>query len=110
MITAIYYRNDHRLTIDGHAYHADPGQDIVCAAASILCYTLAASVNNMEARGEVRGAVVEVDDEYGSAVVACSHNEGNEGAVTTAFDTVCTGLKLLAENYPKNITYKVVQG
>lgn len=110
MITAIYYRDEHRLTIDGHSGYAEPGKDIVCAAASILCYTLAASVNNLEAIGEASDATVKLDDDSGSAVIACRHTIGHKAKVTTVFDTACTGLRLLAEEYPKNIIYKAAQG
>lgn len=110
MITAIYYRDEHRLTIDGHSGYAEPGKDIVCAAASILCYTLAASVNNMEAMGEACESVVKLDDDSGSAVIACSHTSGHKATVTTVFDTACTGLRLLSEEFPKNIIYKACQG
>lgn len=35
------------ITVTGHAGHAPPGQDIVCAAVSVLVQTLAASLDTL---------------------------------------------------------------
>ena len=54
MIEIVYDRMRLRLTADGHAGFAEAGQDIVCAAVTILVYTLAAAVGNMDAAGQAR--------------------------------------------------------
>ena len=60
MIEIVYDRMRLRLTADGHAGFAEAGQDIVCAAVTILVYTLAAAVGNMDAAGQAIEAGVKL--------------------------------------------------
>lgn len=81
MITAV--RTPGGLTIRGHAGYAAPGQDIVCAAVSILAETLASTLPS----GAVRMG-------NGTANFRCSPSE---------MDFAWRGLSLLAHQYPENI-------
>ena len=105
MIKAVYERNRHRLTVEGHAYSGEAGHDLVCASASILAYTLAA---NMDHLAEF-GAVTEPHSEFenGHAVIECSAVDAYQNTVTIVFDAVCAGFELLSENYPDNISFTV---
>jgi len=81
------------LTITGHALYAPIGQDIVCAAASMLWLTLEADISNR------------CDDcsiEHGAMVSA----QGPEAL--SIYRTIMTGYDLLAQQYPENITLKGV--
>lgn len=40
-------KENNKITIAGHACYAEKGKDIVCAAVSILAYTLEASVSKL---------------------------------------------------------------
>ena len=104
MITAVYNRKKNRLTVKGHANSGEEGHDLVCASASILAYTLAASVQNMASRQQVLNPVIRL--EKGEAVVKCDSNRFRS-VVTLMFDTVCAGFELLEKRYPQYISYTV---
>lgn len=105
MIKVVYHRKYHRLTVKGHAYSGEPGHDLICSACSILTYTLAANVSNMEQYGQVGNITTSLN--LGDAEVSCKPNSRFESVVTMAFDTVCAGYELLANDYPNNITYEI---
>lgn len=105
MIEVVYHRNYHRLTVEGHACSGEPGHDLVCASASILAYTLAASVANMSAAKQIREPQIELKE--GSGQIACKPVRRFEAPVTLIFDTLCAGYELLANNYPEFVSYEV---
>lgn len=105
MIAVVYHRKYHRLTVEGHAYSGEHGHDLVCASATILAYTLGASVANMSAAKQVRDAKINLKE--GSGEIECKAIRRFDAPVTLIFDTVCAGFELLANHYPDNISYKV---
>lgn len=105
MIDVVYHRKYHRLTVEGHACSGEHGHDLVCASASILAYTLAASVANMSAAKQIREPQIELKE--GSGQIACKAVRRFEAPVTLIFDTLCAGYELLANNYPEYISYEV---
>ena len=105
MIEVIYYRKYNRLTVTGHAGAADPGQDLVCASASILAYTLAGNVANMADAGQVREPVMNM--EAGNTQISCNPRHNLKSVVTVVFDTVCVGFAMLAHDYPQYISYEI---
>lgn len=105
MIQVTYHRKYHKLTIEGHAHSGEAGHDLVCASASILAYTLAASVANMSAAKQIREPVIRLDP--GDAEISCKTIRRFEAPVTLIFDTICGGYELLARDYPENIHYEV---
>lgn len=105
MINVVYHRNYHRLSLDGHAGSAEHGSDLVCASASILAYTLAASVANMSAAKQVRDAKIALNE--GAGEISCKPPKRFEAPVTLVFDTLCAGYELLARDYPDNISFEV---
>ena len=105
MIEVVYFRSYNRLTVKGHARSAEPGRDLVCAAASTLAYTLAANVANMADNGQVREPVMNMKE--GDAEISCRPRHNLKATVTLVFDTVCAGLGLLAHQYPQYISYEI---
>lgn len=105
MINVVYHRKYHRLSIEGHACSGEPGHDLVCASASILAYTLAASVANMSAAKQVRDARIDLKE--GAGEISCNTVRRFDAPVTLIFDTLCAGYELLANNFPDNISYEV---
>ena len=105
MIQAVYYRKYNRLTVTGHAGAAEPGQDLVCASASILAYTLAANVANMADNGQVRQPIIKNNE--GDTEISCNPRHNLKNSVTLVFDAICIGFELLAHDYPENITYEI---
>lgn len=87
------------LRAEGHAGFAHKGQDIVCAAVSVLMQTLACSVDA---------------DNTGNTFELSDGKNGNRLTVQAPmsvlnrnkFDLVVEGLIRLAENYPENVQFK----
>ena len=107
MIQVVYHRNFHRLSITGHAGAAEQGEDLVCASASILAYTLAANVANMADNGQVREPVMKMNE--GDTEISCNPRHNLKASVTLVFDSVCVGFELLAHDYPEYVSYKIMQ-
>ena len=108
MITVIYHRSRHELSVCGHAGHGAVGHDLVCASASILAYTLAAAVQNMADAGHVKRPKIVLLP--GETLISCESPPQYRVPVTLVFDTVCGGFELLARDYPKNISYEIEGG
>lgn len=106
MIQVTYHRDYNRVTVKGHAGSDEPGKDLVCASASILAYTLAANVANLEEQGAVRDMTAELRE--GDTEIACTPNRRNRAVITLIFDTVCAGFELLAKQYPQYISYEII--
>lgn len=105
MIRAVYHREQNKIVIEGHAYSGEPGHDLICASASMLVYTLAASVESMQKHGHITDAVIDLDK--GNGVVGCEAYEQYKAAITLIFDSICAGYELLAENYPEKVSYEI---
>jgi uncharacterized protein YsxB (DUF464 family) len=95
----------YKLDARGHAGAAAKGQDIVCAAASILMQTLGEMVMGMQAHGALQYCAV--DYEHGMCVEAQAAKDF-KSELLTVFAFADTGLKLLADNYPANLQLTIV--
>ena len=93
MINIIYNEagQDLILQASGHAEYAPKGQDIVCAAVSVLMLSLAYSVDSGSAVQDGEGVLTV------KAVQSCDNS--------AKFELVTDGLQLLAEQYPTNVRY-----
>lgn len=108
MISVTYYRDLNRLVMEGHANAGEKGQDPVCAAASMLAYTLAANVEELTETGKVRDPLISMKE--GDTVIACNPLRRYRTVVTSVFDSVILGFQVLAMKYPKNISFKIFRG
>lgn len=93
-VTTCQQRIEH-FRVKGHAKFAEAGQDIVCAAVSILVYN---TVNSCE---RLLGMTLDVTDN--KDVLECAVPESvetNEG-VQLLLHSMVYGLEQVAENYPK---------
>ena len=88
------------LTVNGHAGQAEIGQDIVCASASILAYTLAQVILKKHLIGFLEDAPSIILG-GGDATVSCKAREGCECDIGECFSVIETGYMLLAHNYPQ---------
>lgn len=106
MITVICQSEPERsvftLRIRGHANYAPGGYDIVCAGVSTLGYTFAAVVRRLEAEGALVDRPL-IHEAEGELRIRAQAREAHRGALAQSFDTVRTGLALLAENYPEHV-------
>ena len=91
-------RKDYTLTVEGHAGFAQPGQDIVCAAASMLFYTLHGTLTKYKYE-------LAREDYEESGIIAAIPNAGFWLDLDVIFDTICTGYKLLAAQHPEHVAY-----
>lgn len=89
----------HRISVTGHADYAEHGKDIVCSAASILCYTLIAILDRYKYDEK------EVYLDNGDIKIMVVDTSPRDEA-TVIFDTILQGFELLAEQYPENIFFK----
>ena len=105
MIQVIYYREYHRVTIDGHALSGTPGHDLVCAGASTLAYTLAANVVKLDNMNQIRDSVIVL--EPGKAEISCKPRGKYIAIVSLVFNAVCVGFELMARDNPGYITYEI---
>ena len=104
MITVTLNRKADTLSlyVTGHAGYASPGQDIVCAAASILVYTAAELALDMERRGQLRRAPA-LNLKPGDAVIRFAPGDAGRQRAETGLETVGYGFTLLAKKYPRCI-------
>ena len=106
MIRIIYYRDKHAVCIRGHAGSGEAGHDLVCAAVSILAYTIASFVRRMEEFGAATDSTAVLCS--GKAKIACTPTKEMSGEVTRVMDAICEGFAILAGGYSANVTYERV--
>ena len=101
MITVTFTEKGQKLSLrlEGHAGYAEEGQDIVCASASILAYTLASIVDTFGY--EVKP---NISMESGNAFIECECIDGMTlNKVADAFFYAKRGYALLQQNYPQYV-------
>ena len=90
------------LRLEGHAGFAEEGQDIVCASASILAYTVAVLVLEADIRGELEAPAL-VRLESGDTVISCEATKDAFSSIQRAFFFATRGFMLLGQNYPQYV-------
>lgn len=90
------------LSIRGHAGAAEVGQDLVCASASILAYTLAQLIKDYANKDMLKGKA-KILMRKGSSTITCIPKEEYWETIAYTFYVIQTGLNLLAHNYPQYI-------
>lgn len=96
------------LAVSGHADYAPEGQDIVCAAVSVLAQTLANKVEAAARSGRLLTSCVQHGETF--VVQALPKPGPNALMVASWFDFVEEGLRALAEAYPDNVELIVTDG
>lgn len=91
------------LRITGHAGYAPAGQDIVCAAVTILSYALGGMLLRTESEGLLRAEPV-VDMQPGDITIACAPK--HERVVRAMWDTALLGMQMVAHEYPQNVRFE----
>lgn len=110
MITIAFNRDKLSVTVKGHANSGEVGHDLVCSAVSILAYTLAADVERMGTSfdGEPDPYIVRLDS--GNAEITCTEAMPNRLLCQFLFESVCVGYEMLSRQYPKFVSYSIVEG
>ena len=87
------------LNVKGHANYAEAGKDIVCAAVSCLCISLA---NTMLATGVEKQCFRMDDGDFYMSAAITENKVYAEGA----FDLAVNGLQMIAEQYPHHVVFE----
>ncbi len=85
--------------VTGHAEFAEPGSDIVCAAVSMIMYTIADKLDQME-----KFMTIEIDEEEGGYMQIEVIKRDDQ--TDLLFDTLIHGLKMIEEQYAQYIDIK----
>lgn len=91
-----------RLEVKGHAGQAEHGKDIVCSAVSILTYTAAQLIKEMEAYGMCLGNP-EVEMNSGNAVIKAEFSKFTYVDALKMLHVITTGYSLLQARYPEYV-------
>lgn len=89
------------LTVEGHAGAGKRGEDLVCAALSILTATLEAAVLDRKER-----LLPAVGKGPGRVRISCRPEPASRGLCRSIFETVFTGFELLSSCYPEHVQTK----
>ena len=108
-MTRIRYDEERlRLEMEGHAGAAPAGEDLVCAAASMLWLTLRENLSGERAVRELQPVFIEGD---GRRCAECyPADEESEGWARAIFRVIGTGLRLLAESFPQYVSFEEAGG
>ena len=88
------HRHNGGVTIRGHANYARPGQDIVCAAVSVLVQTLIQSIEDL--------TTDRIEYDMSAGLVDIKH--GNLSAQAhLLMDSFFVGVQMIADEYPHNV-------
>ena len=90
------------LDMDGHANSAPKGQDLICAAESMLTQALLQTLIDMEKERKTSISWTG-SPEMGFLRIEAAPAEGHRDEVTAAFRVTVTGLRMLAKEYPRYI-------
>ena len=111
MIKVRIHKNDARLwlrlKVVGHAGQAEIGQDIVCASASILTYTVAQIIKDMGEEGKLENKLIKLNEGYATITCVCKDYESYYEALS-ALNVAQVGYSLLAHNYPQYVEIQTV--
>ena len=104
MINITFKPDTMELEIKGHAGHGKKGKDIVCSAVSTLFYTLGEAL--YESVEMLEEAPI-FKDEEGEGYLRCTPKKEYEGNIARTYWTILVGMQMIAEQYPKNVKFKV---
>ncbi len=89
------------LRMEGHAGAGTEGEDLVCAALSMLAMTLERRVTEL-----AEHCFPSVSRAPGTLLIACSPDETGLGQCRECFETVAAGLALLAAEKPEYVRFR----
>lgn len=101
MIRVSYNRKETIMTIKGHAGAAPAGQDLVCAGASTLGFTLIAALMDSKEK-----FMPNISQQSGDLRIACRPGKSHVTPCRRVMDTIFTGYEILANDYPDFVIAK----
>ena len=90
------------LKVKGHANYAPKGEDLICASASMLVYTVAQAVSFMHDQGYLEEKP-KINMREGKASVSARPKEEYRAEVLHTYWTAQCGAHVLAKNYPEYV-------
>ena len=106
MITARFYQKPSNgsihMTVKGHADAAPKGEDVICAAATMLAYTVAQAVQFMYENEKLK-MKPKIHFADGEAVIIATPTEEAYAEVLHTFWVAQCGAHVLSHNYPDNV-------
>ena len=107
MVQAEFFTNKESgsitLKLTGHAQQAKKGADIVCAAASILAYTVAQALQFMYEQGDLQKKP-RIKLEEGDTIIVAKPKAASYAEALHTFFVAQVGYHLLAHNYPQYVS------
>lgn len=101
-VTLTKTKTQYKLEMTGHCATAPKGYDLVCAAASILCLTMAQVLEENEDKLKT---APKINIAEGDAKMVWKPQQKYEGALNNSLYTVTTGLRVLQHNHPDCIEF-----
>lgn len=98
----------HELTANGHANFAPEGQDIVCAAVSVLVLTAAERLMDMHKADSRTYKKPIVVTEKGFARLQAGSTFAGNTRIHEVFSVICCGLRHMAEEYPEKVSFREI--
>lgn len=109
MIRAEFFTNEDAgsisLRLSGHAGAAEAGKDIVCAASSILAYTVAQAIQFMHEQGAMQKKP-HIRLKEGDTIIVAKPKEESYAEALHTFFVAQVGFHLLSHNYPQYVELK----
>lgn len=108
MMDITYRRRRMQIMALGHAGYAPAGQDVVCAAATMLLYTLAGNLRKLHRNDPKRYYGTRIRLTPGFAVVEARARYDARITTMLIFDAIANGFRMLAKSYPQYVRFTQV--
>ncbi len=107
MITAKFYQKPSNgsihMTLKGHAEAAPKGEDLVCASATMLAYTVAQAVQFLFEQDKLKKKP-KIHIREGAATIIATPTEDAYAETLHTFWVAQCGIHVLCRNYPQCVT------
>lgn len=90
------------LTVKGHSDYSNEGKDTVCAAATMLTYTVAQIVKDLYDQKKLKKKPT-LKLKKGESVITCKPQKDVYAEALHAFYVAEVGFNVLAHNFPNNV-------
>lgn len=105
MIKVKVFPKKYELRMWGHAESGEYGKDLVCAAASMLFYTLCETVSRYADNAFEEPPVIDMSEPK----CFCVPKKEYKANLDIVYQTILNGLTLLMHSYPENIIVGIVK-
>lgn len=97
----IEHQNTYKISITGHSGYGEKGSDIVCAAVSMLTFTLINAIFTEEEKGNVSAKSIRYGQ--GNAKIALLIAKGKGAELRAVISAIKGGFELLANSYSQYV-------